>query len=72
MPLTIRAQSLRKKPTSTSAVARCVATRNVMKNESFCWMSQPSSRGRITECPRLETGKSSVKPWSSPRMIAWP
>jgi hypothetical protein len=34
-PLTMRAQSRRKKNSSTSAVARCVATRNVMKNLSF-------------------------------------
>jgi hypothetical protein len=34
-PFTIRTQSLQKNPSRTSAVAKCVATRNVMKNESF-------------------------------------
>jgi hypothetical protein len=66
----MRFQSAQKNPSRTSAVARCVATRKVMKNGSFWWMSQPSSRGAMTECPRLEIGKSSVKPCSSPRTIA--
>ena len=42
---TIRIQSRQKNPSSTSAVARCVATRNVTKYASFWWMSQPSSSG---------------------------
>ena len=69
-PLTIRTQSRQKNPSRTSAVARCVATRNVRKYLSFWWMFQPSSRGRITLWPRLETGKSSETPWRSPRTIA--
>ena len=71
MPRTIRTQSCQKNPSSTSAVARCVATRNARKKLSFWWMSQPSSPGRITEWPRLEIGKSSEKPWSSPSTMAW-
>ena len=69
-PFTIRTQSCQKNPSSTSAVARCVATRKVRKYLSFWWMFQPSSRGRITAWPRLEIGKSSVTPWINPRMIA--
>ena len=65
-PFTIRTQSRQKKPSSTSAVARCVATRKVRKYLSFWWMSQPRSCGRITLWPRLETGKSSETPCSSP------
>jgi hypothetical protein len=34
-PFTIRTQSRQKKPSSTSAVARWTATRNVRKNVSF-------------------------------------
>jgi hypothetical protein len=34
-------------------------------------MSQPRSFGRMTLCPRLETGKSSVTPWSRPSTTAW-
>ena len=34
-------------------------------------MCQPTSRGRITLWPRLETGKSSDTPWSSPSIAAW-
>src|SRR2546430_5320391 len=71
-PLTIRTQSRQKKPSSTIAVARCVATRNVMKNLSFWWMSHPSSFGRMTLWPRLEIGNSSLTPCSRPRTIACP
>ena len=35
MPLTIRTQSFRKNSSSTIAVPRCVAIRNVRKNLSF-------------------------------------
>ena len=35
IPFTIRTQSRQKKPSRTSAVAKCVATRKVMKKESF-------------------------------------
>src|SRR5919204_4668824 len=35
-------------------------------------MFQPSRRGRITLCPRLETGKSSDAPWRRPSTIACP
>src|SRR5215217_3320333 len=35
-------------------------------------MSQPSSRGRMTLCPRLEIGKSSEKPCRRPSTIACP
>ena len=59
-PFTMRTQSRQKKPSRTSAVARCVATRKVRKNVSFWWMFQPSRRGRITLWPRLEIGKSSL------------
>ena len=45
-PRMMRTQSRQKKPSSTSAVARCVATRNVRKNGSFWWMSQPKMRGQ--------------------------
>src|SRR5260370_8755984 len=34
-------------------------------------MFQPSSLGRITVCPRLLTGKSSVMPWSNANTSAW-
>jgi hypothetical protein len=67
----MRTQSCQKNPSSTSAVARCVATRNARKKLSFWWMSHPSRPGRITEWPRLEIGNSSENPWSRPRMIAW-
>ena len=71
-PRTMRTQSRQKNPSSTSAVARCVATRKVMKYESFWWMFQPSSLGRITLWPRLEIGNSSLKPCSRPSTIACP
>jgi hypothetical protein len=67
----MRTQSRQKKPSSTSAVARCVATRNARKKSSFWWMSHPKSPGRITEWPRLEIGKSSEKPCSRPSTTAW-
>ena len=70
-PLRIRTQSRQKKPSSTSAVARCTATRKVRKNLSFWWMSQPNTRGSTTAWPRLEIGNSSVTPWIRPRTIAW-
>src|SRR6266852_7256588 len=34
-------------------------------------MCQPTSRGRMTLWPRLETGKSSETPWSRPSIAAW-
>ena len=68
----MRTQSPQKKPSRTSAVARCVAIRNVRKLESFWWMSQPKIVGRITLCPRLEMGNSSLTPCSSPSTIACP
>src|ERR1044072_4220130 len=71
-PLTIRTQSCQKKPSSTSAVARGVAPRKPRKYASFWWMFQPSRLGRMTLCPRLETGKSSDTPCNSPSTIAWP
>jgi hypothetical protein len=50
-------------------------TTNGSQNDSG-WLSattrrcHPNSCGRITVCPRLDTGNSSVTPWISPRMIA--
>ena len=41
-----------------------------MKYGSFWWMFQPRSFGRITLWPRLDTGKSSETPWSSPMTSA--
>jgi hypothetical protein len=70
-PDAIRRQSSKKIPSSTSAVAKCVATRNVRKKSSFWWMSQPSSRGRMTAWPRLETGNGSATPCMTPRTMAW-
>ena len=61
-PRRMRTQSRQKKPKSTIAVARWVAIRKVRKYLSFWWMSQPSSFGRITLWPRLETGNSSETP----------
>ena len=43
-----------------------------MKYGSFWWMFQPRSRGSTTLCPRLEIGKSSLKPCNSPSTIAAP
>ena len=34
-------------------------------------LCHPNSAGTITECPRLDTGNSSVIPWNSPMTIAW-
>ena len=39
---------------------------SVRKYLSFWWMFQPKRLGRITLWPRLEIGKSSETPWSSP------
>jgi hypothetical protein len=47
-PAKIFFQSSRNMKNRTVAVAKWVATRNVRKNSSFWWMSQPSSRGRTT------------------------
>ncbi len=66
----MRTQSAQKKPSRTSAVARWVATRNVMKYWSFWWMFQPRMLGRITLCPRLEIGNSSATPCRNPRIAA--
>ena len=63
----MRTQSRQKKSSRTIAVARCVAIRNVRKYLSFWWMFQPSSFGRITLCPRLETGNSSDTPCKQPQ-----
>ena len=65
-PLTIRTQSLRKNTSSTIAVAKCVAIRNVRKNLSFWWMFQPASAGSTTPWPRLEIGNGSAIPWVRP------
>jgi hypothetical protein len=70
-PFTIRTQSFQKKASKTSAVARCSATRKVRKYGAFWWMFQPTSFGRMTLCPRLETGNSSDTPWSSPSIAPW-
>ena len=67
----MRFQSLQKKKNSTSAVARCVSTRNDTKNGSLWSIFQPNNAGSMTLCPRLETGKSSVMPCSAPRMTDW-
>ncbi len=65
-PFTIRTQSLQKKPSRTIAVA-VQATRKVRKYDAFWWMFQPSSCGMMTLWPRLEIGKCSETPWTSPR-----
>ena len=70
-PFTIRTQSLQKNPSRTIAVARWSATRKVRKYDAFWWMFQPKSCGRMTLWPRLEIGKSSDTPWTSPRIAAW-
>jgi hypothetical protein len=67
----MRAQSDRKTPSRTSAVARCVATRNERKKSSSWWMSQPRSLGRSTPWPSDEIGNGSAIPWSRPRTIPW-
>src|SRR5256714_2637211 len=46
-------------------------TTKARKVGSAWLMFQPSSRGRITVCPRLLTGKSSVTPWSNANTRAW-
>ena len=71
----IRTQSSRKYQARARAVATCSPTRKARKYDSdACWAAttsfQPKNAGRITECPRLETGKSSVTPWIRPRTIA--
>ena len=56
---------------STMAVAKWVATKKVRKLELFWLIFQLKSLGMITLWPRLDMGKSSVKPCSKPRIIAW-
>ena len=34
-------------------------------------LCHPNRLGKITVWPRLETGNSSVAPWSTPRTMAW-
>src|SRR5277367_149464 len=38
---------------------------------SVCAQLPPISAGMSTLCPRLETGNSSVTPWTSPVTTAW-
>ena len=77
-PRTMRTHSRRKNTTSANAVATWRPTRKARKNDSgrACARARacqrpPSRLGRSTECPRLETGNSSVTPCSSPITIAW-
>jgi len=75
-PRMIRTQSDRKKTIRASAVATCRATMTaryglVSLVEVADWVTRvsqlpPMNAGTSTECPRLETGKSSVTPCSRP------
>ena len=67
----IRFQSDQNMKNRTMAVAKWVATRNVRKNVSFWWMSQPNTRGSTTAWPSELTGNGSAKPWSTPSTMAW-
>ena len=58
-------------------MATCRPTTKVRKNElgsvwALARSLQPGiSPGSSTEWPRLEMGKSSVTPWSTPMTMAW-
>ena len=61
---------------SASAVATWRPTRKARKQDSDADCAattsvQPRSCGKITEWPRLATGKSSVTPCRTPSTIAW-
>jgi hypothetical protein len=80
-PRMMRIQSARKKISSAHAVATCSATMNaryglVSLVEVADWVTSgsqlpPMSAGTSTECPRLETGNSSLIPCSRPITAAW-
>ena len=58
------------------AVAQCKPTRKAKYDDSLAdslltTLPQCSNPGTSTEWPKLETGKSSVIPWSKPNIIAW-
>jgi hypothetical protein len=75
-PLTMRSQSRQKYAIIAIAVATCNPTTNARYGESFAdtlsafAQFPPISAGNSTLCPRLETGKSSVTPWTRPVTIA--
>jgi hypothetical protein len=81
-PRTIRSQSRQKYTIIAIAVATCSPTTNARYGEfgadTFSVLAQlpPISAGISTLCPRLETGKSSVTPWTRPvttasRYVRW-
>ena len=76
-PRTIRSQSRQKNAIIATAVATCSPTMNARYGEpvaeTFSVFAQlpPISAGNSTLCPRLETGNSSVTPWTSPVTTAW-
>ncbi len=76
-PRTIRSQSRQKYAIIAIAVATCNPTMKARYGEpgveTFSVLAQlpPISAGIRTLCPRLETGKSSVTPWTSPVTTAW-
>ena len=76
-PRTIRSQSRQKNAIIAIAVATCSPTMKARYGEpgaeTFSVFPQlpPISAGSSTLCPRLETGNSSVTPWTSPVTTAW-
>ncbi len=81
-PRTIRSQSRQKNAIIAMAVATCSPTMNARYGEpgadtlSALAQLPPISAGSSTLCPRLETGKSSVTPWTRPvttasRYVRW-
>jgi hypothetical protein len=75
-PAMMRTQSERKKMIRATAVATCSATMTaryglVSLVEVADWVTRasqlpPMKAGTSTECPRLDTGNSSVTPWRRP------
>jgi len=76
-PRTIRSQSRQKYAIIATAVATCRPTTNARYGEfgadtlSAFAQFPPISAGSSTLCPRLETGNSSVTPWTRPVTTAW-
>ena len=77
-PRTRRTHSLQKNRIRAVAVATCSPTTNARYGDSgeASWATSfaqepPMSAGTRTVWPRLETGNSSVTPWTIPMTMAW-
>src|SRR5215211_4493389 len=56
---------------TASSVPMCSATSNAFSTDLVSKSCQSNSHGTTIRCPDEEIGRNSVRPCTSPRMMAW-